>query len=199
MADSEDDKLYAYTLATGARDEDKDIDTLTAAGNTVPVGLWSDGTTIWVVNNGNGAANKIYAYTLATGAQDSGKDIDTLYAAGNINPFGLWSDGTTMWVANFGTTSSDAKIYAYTLATGARNPDKDFDTLAAAGNDDPRGLWSDDTTIWVADSEDDKLYAYTLATGARDSDRDFDTLAAAGKHSPLRSLVGRHDHLGGGL
>ena len=139
VADSEDDKLYAYTLATGARDEDKDIDTLTAAGNTVPVGLWSDGTTIWVVNNGNGAANKIYAYTLATGAQDSGKDIDTLYAAGNINPFGLWSDGTTMWVANFGTTSSDAKIYAYTLATGARNPDKDFDTLAAAGERRPPG------------------------------------------------------------
>ena len=184
VADSEDDKLYAYTLATGARDEDKDIDTLTAAGNTVPVGLWSDGTTIWVVNNGLGADNKIYAYTLATGAQDSGKDIDTLYAAGNIHPFGLWSDGTTMWVANFGTTSSDAKIYAYTLATGARNPDKDFDTLAAAGNDDPRGLWSDDTTIWVADSEDDKLYAYTLATGARDSDRDFDTLAAAGNTLP---------------
>ena len=177
-----DDKIYAYTLATGARNSDKDI--AAAASNTVPVGLWSDGTTIWVVNNGRGTDNKTYAYTLATGARNPDKDFDTLAAAGNINPFGLWSDSTTMWVANFGTTSSDAKIYAYTLATGVRNPDKDFDTVAAAGNDDPRGLWSDGTTIWVADSEDDKLYAYTLATGARDSDRDFDTLAAAGNTLP---------------
>ena len=174
-------KIYAYTLATGARDSDKDIDTLYAAGNTSPVGLWSDGTTIWVANNGWGADDKIYAYTLATGARDEDKDFDTLAAAGNINPYDLWSDGATMWVADYG----DDKIYAYTLATGARDEDKDFDTLAAAGNDKPRGLWSNGTTMWVSDSEDDKIYAYTLATGARDEDKDFDTLAAAGNTAPL--------------
>ena len=65
-----------------------------------------------------------------------------------------------------------------------RPANRDIDTLTAAGNTVPIGLWSNDTTIWVADSEDDKLYAYTLATGARDSDRDFDTLAAAGNTLP---------------
>ncbi len=178
-------KIYAYTLATGARDSDKDIDTLYAAGNTSPVGLWSDGTNIWVANNGYGADDKLYAYTLASGARDEDKDFDTLAAAGNINPYDLWSDGATMWVADNGDAPSGPKLYAYTLATGARDEDKDFDTLAAAGNYRPRGLWSGGTTMWVADSEDDKIYAYTLVTGARDEDKDFDTLAAAGNTVPL--------------
>ena len=30
-------------------------------------------------------------------------------------------------------------------------PDRDFDTLRAAGNISPTGIWSDGTTIWVAD------------------------------------------------
>ena len=31
------------------------------------------------------------------------------------------------------------------------------------------GLWSDGTTMWVADNSDDKIYAYDLAAGARRS------------------------------
>ena len=175
------DKIYAYTLATGARDSDKDIDTLTAAGNTRPIGLWSDGTTMWVVDVGE---EKLYAYTLATGTWNPDKDIDTLAAAGNTIPLGLWSNGTTIWVVNT-VRGTSAKIYAYTLANGARDSDKDIDTLTAAGNLHASGLWSDDTTIWVADFGDDKIYAYTLANGARDSDKDIDTLTAAGITAPV--------------
>ena len=40
-------------------------------------------------------------------------------------------------------------------------------------NDDATGIWSDSTTIWVADDDDDKLYAYTLATSARDTSKDI--------------------------
>ena len=48
----------------------------------------------------------------------------------------------------------DSKIYAYSLATKARDSGKDFDTLAGAGNNNPRGIWSDGTTMWVADRGD---------------------------------------------
>ena len=51
-----------------------------------------------------------------------------------------------MWV----TDNFDDKIYAYNLSTKARDTSKDFDTLGAAGNNDPRGIWSDNTTMWVA-------------------------------------------------
>ena len=205
VSDSGDDKLYAYNLATKARDSSKDFDTLSAAGNNNPIGIWSDGTTMWVADFSD---DKLYAYNLATKARDSSKDFDTLSAAGNNSPLGIWSDGTTMWVSDlmattnftpttwrqrrailpktltrsarqgitvrtaFGRTGpqcgcptlSDDKLYAYNLATKARDSSKDFDTLSAAGNNSPYGLWSDGTTMWVADEADDKLYAYELAS-----------------------------------
>ena len=65
-----------------------------------------------------------------------------------------------------------------------RNPAADFNTLADAGNGAPGGIWSDGTTMWVADWIDDKIYAYDLATKSRVPGRDFDTLAAAGEIWP---------------
>ena len=49
------------------------------------------------------------------------------------------SDGVTIWV-----WTTDDKIYAYDLATGARTSD-DFTKLSRAGNGSPKGLWSDVT------------------------------------------------------
>ncbi|MBC6400104.1 MAG: cadherin domain-containing protein, partial [Ekhidna sp.] len=47
-------------------------------------------------------------------------------------------------------------------ATSARDADKEFDLAAANGF--PRGLWSDGTTMWVADLGNDQLYAYVIET-----------------------------------
>ena len=60
----------------------------------------------------------------------------------------------------------------------------DLDSPRAAGNDDPTGIWSDRTTLWVADNNDAKIYAYQLSDGAQEPDKDFDTLAAAGNDYP---------------
>ena len=40
-------------------------------------------------------------------------------------------------------------------------------------NSDPRGMWSDGTTLWVADETDRKFYAYTLEGGSRDTTKEF--------------------------
>ena len=61
------------------------------------------------------------------------------------------------------------------MLAAAPVPDKDFDSLADAGNTDPQGIWSDGTTLWVADSDDGKVYAYDHATRQRDADNDFDS------------------------
>ena len=53
-------------------------------------------------------------------------------------------------------------------------PTRDFNGLTAAGNRNGYGIWTDGTTMWVADNDDDKLYAYTLDGGARDSDKDIE-------------------------
>ena len=58
-----------------------------------------------------------------------------------------------------------------------RDDAKDFDTLVAAGNGSPLAIWSDGTTLWVADFDDVKLYAYRLTDGTRDDAKDFDLAA----------------------
>ena len=49
------------------------------------------------------------------------------------------------------------------MSTKARDSAKDFDTLIAAGNRGPLGIWSDGTTMWVGDPGSDKIYAYSMA------------------------------------
>ncbi len=103
----------------------------------------------------------------------------------------LAADGTLTFtvqaqaIANYDGAALTAELpVSAGLGPFERDPDKDFNTLSAAGNDAPKGLWSDGITLWVADWEDEKIYAYTLSTKARDPDKDFNTLHAAGNNSP---------------
>ena len=194
MADYLDKRIYAYDMRTKARASSKDITTLNTAGNHHPVGIWSNGKTMWVADFQD---QKIYAYDLTTKAQVPGRDFETLKAAGNTSPWGIWSNGAMMLVSDH----TDDKLYAYNMppATEAatapptpvadteafdRTAAGDFNTLKAAGNNVPVGIWSDWTTLWVADSQDRKIYAYDLKTKARVASKEFDTLAAAGNAAP---------------
>ena len=49
------------------------------------------------------------------------------------------------------------------LSTMARDLARDLNTVYAAGNETPVGIWSDDATMWVADADDERLYAYDMA------------------------------------
>ena len=174
-----EEKIYAYAMATRARDPGKDFNTLDDAGNDEPEGIWSDGTTMWVADD-PWFGEKIYAYVLATRARDADKDIDALEYAGNDNPEGIWSDGKTMWVADI----TDGKLYAYDMTSKNRVPAKDYNTLEAAGNDRPSGIWSDGITMWVADNFDARIYAYNLTSRDRDAGKDINTLDDAGNEDP---------------
>ena len=58
-------------------------------------------------------------------------------------------------------------------STYVHRPDqKDF--ALSADNGSARGIWSDGSTMWVADDSDGKLYAYTLSTGTPDAANTFD-------------------------
>ena len=170
-------KLYAYNSETKSRDSSQDFTTLSDAGNIDPAGIWSDGATMWVANsnrdNVDDPSDKIYAYKMSDKSRDGGKDIlisnPVGRKSGEWNPLiqGIWSDGTTMWVADYVTSANgNSKIYAFNLSAKTRDSAKDFDTLSVAGNHQPRGLWSDGSTIWVMDDEDDKIYAYRLSDAA---------------------------------
>ena len=81
-------------------------------------------------------------------------------------------------------TGTIPDIYDF-ASFGQYNNTKDFNTLTTAGNTASSGIWSDGTTMWVADFEDGKIYAYNLATKDRDSSKDFtNTLTVAGNTNP---------------
>ena len=162
-------KIFAYSRSTGARDTTKDFD----IDLPNPVGMWSDGPTLWVTEY-RSDTGALRAYTLATGTRLPGQDFENLTAAGNISPFGIWSDGTTMWVAD----SDDRHLYAYDRVNKTRQMDKELTLSAFDWNNNeinPGGFWMDDTTIWVASPIDDDDYI-TLVRAIKRSDGSRNTL-----------------------
>ena len=160
-----DGYILAIDKENRVLDDTKHIDLQDGSSNRYAVGLWSDGTTLWVSDM---HASKLLAYSRATGARDSSRDIGLDGA--NSLPTGIWSDGETVWVAN-SSIGGPFKLFAYDLHSGARSGSRDI-TLDA-GNTSPRGIWSDGVTIWVANMFPGRVYAYSLAGRQRDSGKDI--------------------------
>ena len=143
-------------------------------GSNNPKGIWSDGNTIWMVNAIN---RKIYAHHLNSRLRDPSKDFDLddagLFGVVFTSENDIWSNGTTMWVSSSTFSPTTSKIYAYNMDDKARNPSEDFNNLNSAGNDRATGIWSDGTTMYVADFTDKKIYAYNMDDKARNGGKDF--------------------------
>ena len=182
-------KIYAYNRSDGLRDSSKEFDTLSAAGNLNPSGIFCDGQTMYVVDRGH---SKIYAYKMVDdpatpntnefAQRDAAKDITLFWR--NLAPKGIWGNDSTIWVAN---DSGDKKLFAYKRTDDPNTPENEygsydagsnFETLVAAGNWDPRGIWSNGTTMYVVDDEDERVYAYRLTDKARDPSRDIPLTSA---------------------
>ena len=133
-----------------------DIDEL-AGGHDTPSGLWSDGATLWLAENGAGADDAIYAYDLSTGERVEEREFELDEA--NRAPRGAWSDRTVIWISD----SGQEKLFAHDLTSGGRLPARDI--ALAERNRDARGIWSDGETMWVLDGGKNSLFAYALASG----------------------------------
>ena len=135
---------------------DRDIEELDG-GNDRATGVWSDGTTLWVADNADGAGDTVYAYDRASGERLSEREF-ALHET-NRAPRGFWSDRSVVWVSDSGRE----RLFAYRLADGERLEEREF--ALAARNSDARGIWSDEETMWVLDGRADALFAYALASG----------------------------------
>ena len=169
------DKIFAYNRSDGSRDAAGDFDTLNAAGNADVRGICSDGTTMFVADS---VDSQVYAYKMSDTTRDSAKDI-TL-DSGNGNAEGIWCDSSHVWVAQ-DSDSTSSKIFAYQrsdrshasamdIGAGTMSPSS---MDGALNNSDPRGLWSNATTLFAVDREDRKVYAYETSTRTRDATKDL--------------------------
>ena len=103
-----------------------------------------------------------YATTRCVTPRDIELTAGTLVARSAV---GVWSDGETIWVAH----ETDAKLYAYDLATGAAQADDDITPHSDSNSVPPAdysdvdgGLWGDATRLWTVTA----TYHETTSTGA---------------------------------
>ena len=154
---------FATRPTSGGRYPAEDFNTINVAGIAQPEGIWSDGTTMWVMP---WTGTKIHAFNMATKARDSSKDITI--KTGLTNAQGITSDGTTMWLSDYLTTDT---LFAHNISSKSYDSTKDI-TLHA-DNNWATHLTSDGTTIWVMDNADKKIYAYTASTRTRDTSKEL--------------------------
>ena len=174
--DGADDAVYAYDLESGEPVPDKEFEL--DETNRAPRGVASDGVTMWIADSGR---DTLFAYDLESGERLAGQDV--ALHRDNADPRGIWSDGVTMWVLDGG----DEALFAYDLASGELLAEYALDSA----NDDPRGLYFDGVTLWVSDHGAKRLFAYRLEAPddgelalVRNGDEEFTELSSAGNNSP---------------
>ena len=128
-----------------------------AAGHDGATGMWSDGVTLWLAHNGDGADDAVYAYDLETGERVEEREFEL--DERNRAPRGVCSDRTVIWISDSGRNL----LFAHDLGSGERLPERD---IALDGrNLAARGIWCEGETVWVLDGGKDSVFVYDLATG----------------------------------
>jgi sugar lactone lactonase YvrE len=119
-----------------------------AAGFNLPTGITTDGTNLYVADNGNGAIRKI---VIATGAV-------TTVKSGLSSPAAITTDGTNLYV----TDIVDNTISKIVISSGV------ISTLtgAGAGLSSPYGITTDGTSLYVADAGNNMIRKVAISTGA---------------------------------
>ena len=145
----------------------RDIESLDR-DNDLPTDIWSDGKTLWVVENSASGADRVFAYDLLTGERQPNAEFEL--DRRNRFSHGIWSNGEIVWIAD----SGQDQLFAYNLAGGERLEERDIEL--AERNRDPRGIWSDGETIYVLDSVKDALFVYDFETGELRAEYPLDKL-----------------------
>ena len=116
-----------------------------------PMGLWSDGATMWVGDQLHSSVHALDMGQLRRGVvrieRDRSFADELLNAAGTLHPGVVWGDADTLWVFD----TLNAHFHAYDRATKTRIPDKSFPARLDSGQSVVAwGVWSDGTTMWIS-------------------------------------------------
>ena len=143
--------------STSSGPSKRDIEELDG-GNDRTTGVWSDGTTLWVADNADGAGDAVYAYNRESGERVEEREFDArtrriarLAASG---PTAV-SSGSPTAAGNGSSPTTSPRGSAWRSAS-SRSP---------SATADARGIWSDEETMWVLDSRANALFAYGFESG----------------------------------
>ena len=155
------------------------------SSRTVSLSAGDNEITVTVIAE-DGETTRVYTVTVTRaepaadwGERIPGRDIDL---GSGKSPSGMWSDGDDLWVV---TNPGSGRIRVYSLADGAEQTARGF-TLSG-GVDFASALWSDRSTLWVADLNAGAVRAYGLSDGVRRADKDLDAAVLAGAGNTLPS------------
>lgn len=191
VSDSGQDRLFAYNVEDGEREESLEIEL--ADDNRDPRGIWSDSELIYVLDSGSDA---VFVYNLATGELVAQYSLNSL----NGSPRGIWSDGITIWISD----DAAKRLFAYRIAerdgnlvlVRSESEEFSFRSLLKGGNSNARGIWSDGEVMYVADEQKDRIFTYNMpnATDASLSSLTLSDFELSDFHPTLsRYLVGLTD------
>jgi len=145
----------------------------TSASFNNPRGITTDGTNLYVADQGNHLIRKIVistgAVTTVAGTGSSGSANGTGTSASFYNPIGITTDGTNLYVAD-GSNHLIRKIVistgAVTTLAGTGSSGSANGTGTSASFNNPKGITTDGTNLYVADYTNHLIRKIVISTGA---------------------------------
>ncbi len=184
----ERDEILSEVLG-GDWDHTKDFKFLEDAHR--PLAIWSDGTTMWVMDGESANDYIVHAFDLSRKTPDEDKKLEfhpysafvdesfsDLWGA-DAGPRGIWGTDGTLWIADHDYRDV-TKVFGYKIDDESKifelpSESQGFSLPSA-------GLWSDGTTMWFSSwTSDCGIVAYDVETPSLDIKKNICELAETNK------------------
>lgn len=181
VADTNNNKIRQIVISTGVvttlagsgATGSTDSTTGTTASFTLPQGITTDGTNVYVADSGS---NKIREIAIASGAVSTlagsgspGNANGTGTAATFNQPQGITTDGTNLYVADTANNTIRQIVIssqAVTTLAGSGSAVSADGTGTAASFNLPQGITSDGTNLYVADTANNTIRKVVISSAA---------------------------------
>jgi hypothetical protein len=160
------------TTVAGTGSSGSDNGTGTSASFDEPEGITTDGTNLYVADTKNHLIRKIVissgVVTTVAGTGSSGSDNGTGTSASFNEPKGITTDGTNLYVAdteNHLIRKIVISTGVVTWVAGTGSSGSSNGTGTSASFDEPQGITTDGTNLYVADKSNNLIRQIVISTG----------------------------------
>ncbi|MCY4122088.1 MAG: fibronectin type III domain-containing protein, partial [Acidobacteria bacterium] len=174
VVDVADDRVYAYSMSTRQAVPSADIADASMRSDFLPLCMEAVKGELWLYgyDNDNGRdGGHFIVISSKRAVAGTNKDPYLPDPANDLDPR-YWGVATAGELAYFlEARTGNPRIYAHKLADGPvleTNGEawgSGIYSLVVAGNNAPRGIWTDGLTMFCVDQTDRKIYAYPLPNG----------------------------------